>query len=334
MINNLLQEYIDCSYDKELFEKIDFLKLHESYLPYVGKEYRNAKFKILHVANCHYIELSQDPDNRYDFTFYRDNWFSKKIPVFPEIYDLDRQMSKCRLKNWREKGLTCKNAWNEYCLNTRNVVVEQLSGQRNPYNLVGTSGYKLYKNVIKVLSATVGKYFFGENRDIEQINKCPSNDKKWKAFQSNIEAYRYVAFTDFHVIPAIMHGESRVLDSLVKAAKKKSLPNPKEEAEDFYRKIVIESSMYLDKIIEILKPDMVFISSVDAGRTYINNSQLTDYCKIFCSSHPNWWNSNPISLINWNRETKTWMESSIKDMKELKEKFSEKVETLRKASKN
>lgn len=130
-------DYIDYSYDEGL-KKIDFLKIHPAFLPYVGKEYHNAQFKILHVANCPYIVPSQDPDNHYNFAFFRDKWFNEAISVFPEIYDKSRQMRECVTK-WKGKSLssTCEDAWNEYCLNTRNVVFEQLARKRNPYNLIG-----------------------------------------------------------------------------------------------------------------------------------------------------------------------------------------------------
>lgn len=293
-------DYIDYSYDEEL-KKIEFLKLHESFLPYVGKEYRNAQFKILHVADCPYIEASQDPDNHYNFAFYRDKWFKEEIPVFPEIYDLKRQMSEC-VREWNGFPLssTCENAWNEYCLNTRNVVFEQLVGKRNPYNLVGKFGtYRLYRDVNNMLNRILGKYCGESNKTINNINS------------NNMEAYKFVAFTDFHMFPVIVNEKNTSVEaSLKKCANRR-------EAEDFYEKIKIESSMILDKIVDVLKPDMVFITSKSAGEKYKNNTRFNDEFKdqrIFVTFHPNYF-------------------ATREQRKEEENKFSRKVEELRQVPK-
>lgn len=292
----------DTSFDKE-FKKIDFFRKHESYLPYVGKNYRNSKLKILHVGNCHYIEQSQDPDRRYGYRFFRDNWFQREMPVFPEIYHLDRQMIDCKF-NWRERKLTCENAWNNYCLNTRNVVSEMLTAQRNSFNLVGRKNYTIFTSVIKVLSETVGQSLFGENRTIDSIKtpQEPDLTAKKKAtnirrqekyiqevseYQKRIDAYTYVAFTDFHMMPALVRSDGTVLERLIEVAKEEGID--KAEAQAFYEEIVIESSRVLDAVISILDPDVIYITSKPAGEQYMQHTALNALYKgrIYCDAHPN-----------------------------------------------
>ena len=70
-----MSNYFDTSYDNEL-KAIPFFTNHPSFLPYVGVNYRDAKLKILHIGNCHYIEPSQDPDFEYDFYRYFRNILS------------------------------------------------------------------------------------------------------------------------------------------------------------------------------------------------------------------------------------------------------------------
>ena len=108
-----MENYVDTSYDKKL-NAIPFFNIHPSFLPYVGVNYRDTKLKILHIGNCHYIEPSQDPDFKYDFSFFKDKWFTEEIPVLPEAYDLDRQMSKCKAYNKKCMG-------NVFARNNRNA---------------------------------------------------------------------------------------------------------------------------------------------------------------------------------------------------------------------
>lgn len=191
----------DTSYDKELL-KIPLLKAHESYLPYIGVNYQNANVKVLHIGNCHYIEPSQDPDRRFGYDFFKDNWFiGTNCDMLPPKYDLDRQMSECWDSEWKEHNLTCENAWNNYCLNTRNVIGEMILGKRDKKNLHGKHiVYPIFRfasETLKETCGTNGELLFG---------------------QKNENPYEYIAYTDLHFMPSLVNGEAKVDSSLVYSA--------------------------------------------------------------------------------------------------------------------
>lgn len=273
-----MENYVDTSYDKKL-NAIPFFKIHPSFLPYVGVNYRDAKLKILHIGNCHYIEPSQDPDFKYDFSFFKDKWFAEEIPVLPEAYDLDRQMSKCKTYNKKTQEPSCENAWNQYCLNTRNVVIEQLRDKRDELNLVGKKKYSIYTSTMKMLQETVGNHLFGNNQDEKQIPDL----------RTEARAYTYIAYTDFHMFPALAHGDGTVKNRLKETAKKeaeeKSHEISKQQIDDFYKKIVDISQEVLNSVIQIIKPDIILITSKEVGNIFSRASEYKD--KRFVTAHPN-----------------------------------------------
>ena len=281
----------DTSYDSELL-KISFLKKHPSYLPYIGTEYRQSELKILHVGNCHYIEPSQDPDGKFRYTFFKENWFNRKIDPLPEIYDLERQMSGSnKTLEWKKNNLTCENAWNNYCLNTRNVVAEMLLAQRNEYNLVGACKYGIFTGMIKVLSSTVGHFLYEDkkDKDIVKIRK-PKTIKETEEYKEKVSIYNHIAFTDFHMFPALDRSDGYVDSRLIEAAEAENVINAKEDAEQFYNDVIVkESSKVLDEIIKIINPDVIFITSTKAGEIFRSNTSLEDEHKkrIYCARHPN-----------------------------------------------
>lgn len=277
-----MENYVDTSYDKKL-NAIPFFKIHPSFLPYVGVNYRDAKLKILHIGNCHYIEPSQDPDFKYDFSFFKDKWFAEEIPVLPEAYDLDRQMKDCESHDWKSKDLTCENAWNNYCLNTRNVVKEQLIGKGDKFNLIGVDKYRIYTSIMQMLQETVCNYLFGNNQ----------NEKQITGLIEDARAYTYVAYTDFHMFPALERGDGYVKKSLYKAAEKerqlKHHEISRKQVRAFYDEIVKISKKVLNSVIQIIKPDIILITSAnvrDILRDYFTPpSEYAD--KVFITYHPN-----------------------------------------------
>ena len=65
---------IDTIYDEELM-KIPFYRIHKSYLPFIGGKYK--EFKILQVAESHYIEQGEGNIKFYIRDFH-DNWWNDK----------------------------------------------------------------------------------------------------------------------------------------------------------------------------------------------------------------------------------------------------------------
>ena len=213
----------DTFYDDELKKRIPFLETHPSYLPYIGTEYRNSKIKILHVGNCHYIEPSQDPDRQYGYKFFRDNWFdeTKCSDDFnlPQIYAKDRQMSECpKDLEWEKNDLSCVNAWNEYCFNTRSVIGEVLSGKRHEKNLHGAFIlYPIFREAIKALACACAGILPLSDIDRSKIT-FPKEKKEYPDYFRKIEPYNYIAYTDFHFFPSLVNGEAKVDESLEESA--------------------------------------------------------------------------------------------------------------------
>ena len=209
------------SQDKKGLLDIPFLKKHPSYLPYIGTEYRESDIKILQVGNCHYIEQSQDPERRYDFKFFKSYWFDgSNCSVLPTVYNLKQQMSGCPQNlNWQDKRLTCENAWNDYCLNTRSLVGEMFLARRDKKNLCGNfKPYPIFGLSIWALGCACQEILGFSDTDRTKISFPKDNESEIEEYKQKINPYKYVAYTDFHFFPSLFRGEAKVKDSLIDVA--------------------------------------------------------------------------------------------------------------------
>lgn len=72
---------IQKKYDEELLLKLPHLKLHKNYLPHIGKNFEDAKQRIMIVAERHYLEKT------FDNLINAEHWYSTPEKVYSTIGD-------------------------------------------------------------------------------------------------------------------------------------------------------------------------------------------------------------------------------------------------------
>lgn len=100
-------------YDEELLLKFPHLKLHKNYLPHIGKNFEDAKQRIMIVAESHYLEKT------FDNLINVEEWYSKPEKFYSIIGDY---------KSW---------------FNTRGVVANYL------HNRTSKGGLSIFYNLEK-----------------------------------------------------------------------------------------------------------------------------------------------------------------------------------------
>lgn len=178
----------------------------------------------------------------------------------PEIKD--KYDVKYFLDNWLSS--TCNELVNDYSdwFNTKKVIESFINGNR-------TKGHLIFTNIIKSFSSVV----LGEN--IRSI----SND--------NCNNFNCLAFMNFFQMPSIYKGE-KYWSSLEKSSNKLGRP---QLAYDLWSKVVDESVLTLNYVIEQLKPKDVFILSKSAYYAYIENRNCKYKDHVIPLDHAgcSWW---------------------------------------------
>ena len=263
----------DYSYDEKL-KANEFLNTHDYCLPFVGVNYKDAKVKVLHIGNCPYIQASQDINNEFGCDFFIKNWFDN-----PKLLNL---MPK---------------TWTNYCMNTRAVLEEFLTTHKNEFNLSKKMNYNIFGFITKMLSdSIVAEKNIGCRTKIDSISMPKDNsancknqktkDERKKVYLEKLETYKektkiynYVAFTDFHMFPSLINGNANVLDSLIK-----SNTNNQNNVHTFYEKVKEQSWETLKHIIDVLKPDIILITSKPVSNIFPSSTYDDRVIKM---KHPN-----------------------------------------------
>lgn len=160
-----------------------------------------------------------------------------------QLYDfIEWESSAC------EKALESSPGY----VDTRIVLTSFLGG----YN---GKGYNIFRNFIK----SFDKIFF------EKSDRLTLEMKK---------DYKYLAFMNFFQMPSLIYG-AYYWDSLLASAK---FLGDKQLAYKIWDDCVKYSTAVLDKVIEIIKPKLVVITSIYAGQAYTKSNDI-----IIRTSHPN-----------------------------------------------
>lgn len=175
------------------------------------------------------------------------------------IYDLDY----FRYNWWNGNCDKLNNDYEGY-YNTRNVVSNYLNGERHRGHIIFTNIVKSYSRVIL-------------NEKVKNISYKDS------------QKFNDLAFMNFFQMPSLFYGE-KFWDSLSYSAKSS---NDMQLAYDIWDKAVQVSSEVLDDVIDILKPKLVFFTSISAFKAYSSsNSKYSNNKIVVKVPHPGcpWWN--------------------------------------------
>lgn len=196
----------------------------------------------------------------------------------------DKYDVKYFLDNWLESS--CNEMYKDYpdYFNTRKVIENYMNGNR-------TKGHLIFTNIIKSFS----KIVLGE--EISSI----SNESGKK--------FNCLAFMNFFQMPAIYKGK-KYWSSLVMSSNK--LKN-RQLADELWSKVVDKSVSTLDYVIEMLKPEKVFMFSKSAYEAYINNQNCKYKDKVISLDHAGcpWWHK---SKKNCSKSSKEIFEDYLKDL--------------------
>lgn len=154
----------------------------------------------------------------------------------------DKYDIKYFLDNWLDSP--CDELAKDYgdWFNTEKIIGNYMSGNR-------TKGHLIFTNIVKSFSSAV------------------LNEKVNFISEEIVKRFDYFAFMNFFQMPSIFRGE-KYWSSLEKSSKK--LEN-KQFAYDLWYKVVDESVLILNHVIDQLKPQKIFMFSQSAYNAYIEN---------------------------------------------------------------
>lgn len=174
----------------------------------------------------------------------------------------DKYDVKYFLDNWLESP--CDELIKDYgdWFNTVKVIEDYMNGNR-------TKGHLIFTNIIKSFSEIV----------LEEKIQSISNE--------SCKKFSCLAFMNFFQMPSIYKGE-KYWSSLIKSSKKLGYV---QLAYDLWQKVVDESVLTLDYVIEQLKPKKIFIFSQSAYCAYKENRNSKYKDKIISLDHAGspWW---------------------------------------------
>lgn len=213
----------------ELLREIEILKLHSSYMPFIGEEYETHR--CLHIGETHYLNQSKDMNQAddYPWEYFQEHWF------YDTCDDLHAEEIRGRF------------------IDTRFVLNNWMQG--NPFDRDVHKKRRNNPSIFREYIRAFSEVILGK-----KIEKLSLNDRE------KTTLYRYSAYTDYFMFPCII-GTHSVYDGLVRS-RKKSLQVKKldrtasREVENFYyEQIVKTSTETLDRVIEILNPKAVVVTS-------------------------------------------------------------------------
>lgn len=225
-------------YDAELVEKIQFFRIHPSYLPFIGKNYDD--YKILQVGESHYINQTKE-NIKYDVKYFYEHWWNSSFAK--ELKSLDGNGYEGGCERW---------------VNTRLTV-----GRNFCDKFERSRAYSTFRNPLK---------------EFEKLTGLSRDDNN----------YNYFAFMNFFQMPALISG-MKFWESL-----KKSKNGWKDGDIELWNKTCDESIKIFDAVVDIIKPNIVIITSISAYNAYVNVESTGKYknderLHVVCHPGCSWW---------------------------------------------
>lgn len=204
----------------------------------------------------------------------------------------DKYDVKYFLDNWLESP--CDELTKDYggWFNTVKVIENYINGNR-------TKGHLIFTNILKSFSEKV----------LEEKIQSISNE--------NCKKFNCLAFMNFFQMPSIYESEP-YWRSLKMSSKKLG---DEKLADDLWQKIVDESVLTLDYVIEQLKPKRIFVLSQSAYSAYKENRNCKYKNKIISLDHPAspWWYRKK---KNGEKSSKEMFEDALQEYKNEIELFA------------
>lgn len=209
------------------------------------------------MANDHIKELQQ-------VDFFKTGMHPEYIPFVGKEYDTyrvlqvgeshyinnrpdDKPGTKKTLEHfegwWEGKQSDEINELSSGWYKTNDIVQNYMDGNR-------TRAHGIFTNVLKVFCEQIET-----NRKFEHISQKSSKN------------YELFAYMNFFQIPSIYHGKSFTY-ALYAAGKDKDLKWSKKDIDDFWYKCMENSVAVFEKVVDILKPNAIIISSNEVAKYY------------------------------------------------------------------
>lgn len=157
---------------------------------------------------------------------------------------------------WREPCIEVLNDSPNWC-DTRQVLINYMSGERGAYSI--------FNNFVKSFSKIVLK---------RPINSISLESKK---------LYKYISFMNFFQMPSLYEGVN-FWNSLEMSSNKNGVPSL---AGEIWDEAVANSINTVDRVIDIIEPQMIVFTSISAGKAYKSwKGKYSNDSRSIYTSHP------------------------------------------------